>query len=47
MPLAGSYYQTKNYSKFLEMARKSLQENPAKISQLVGYPIRLIKRLVK
>lgn len=47
MTLAGSYYQTKNYSKFLEMARKSLQENPAKISQLAGYPIRLLKRLTK
>jgi glycosyltransferase involved in cell wall biosynthesis len=47
MTLAGSYYQTKNYSKFVEMAQKSLKENPSKITQLAGYPIRLLKRLTK
>jgi glycosyltransferase involved in cell wall biosynthesis len=47
MTLAGSYYQTKNYSKFLEMAQKSLRKNPSGITKLAGYPIRLLKKLGK
>jgi glycosyltransferase involved in cell wall biosynthesis len=47
MTLAGSYYQTKNYAKFLEMAQKSLRKNPSGITKLAGYPIRLLKKLGK
>ncbi len=47
MMLAGSYYQTGNYSKCWEMARKSLQKNPGKVSDLASIPIRMLKRLME
>ena len=44
MTLAGSYYKTKNYGKFLEMSGKSIINSPKKFTYLLKYPIRLITK---
>ena len=45
--LAGSYYQAKQYGKFLEHAQKSLKYNPSKAAYFLSYPFRLIKKFAK
>lgn len=42
--LAGSYFQTKNYSAFMKNVFKSLSYNPRNIVSFVEFPIRFLKR---
>ena len=44
MTLAGSYYKTKNYGKFVEMSGKSITNYPKKLMYLLKYPVRLMTK---